>query len=181
MSEDAESEKTGTPEQREPSGSGFPAMPSFGGGLGELFGEARAQVERAAEETREVHVSGRAGGGAVEIELTGNLDVVAVRIDPEVVDRDDVAMLEDLVTAALRDALSAALEIREQVAVDLIPPGLDLGAMVSGLLGPGAVGGLPDLSQVDFGGLDFGEIVGSLLDSGDDEEPDDESPEDDAP
>jgi DNA-binding YbaB/EbfC family protein len=180
LSEDEQAPGPAEQEPAETSGVGFPSMPSFGGGLGELFGEARAQVERAAEESRDVHVLGRAGGGAVEIELTGNLDVVSVKIDPGVLDGEDVSMLEDLVMAALRDALAGALEIREQAAVDLLPPGLDLGAMVSSLLGPGA-GGVPDLSEVDFGGLDFGEIVGNLFGGPEADEPEDDSPEDEQP
>lgn len=143
----------------------FPGLPSFstGGalsGMGELFGQAREQLERASHDAADVVVRGRAGGGAVEIELTGNLEVRSVKIAPDVVDPDDVGLLEDLVVAALRDALSEAVEVRERAASTLLPPGLDLGAMVSGLFGEG---GLPDLSQVDIGDVDLAELVGELF------------------
>ncbi|MGO9196630.1 MAG: YbaB/EbfC family nucleoid-associated protein [Acidimicrobiales bacterium] len=134
---------------------GFAGLSGFGtmgplSGFGELFGQARDQLEQASFEAANVKVSGRAGGGAVEIELTGNLDAVSVKIAREVVDPDDVGMLEDLVLAALRHALAEAVEVREHAASTLLPPGLDLGAMMSSLFGGGA-GGSPDLSAL--GGL----------------------------
>lgn len=63
------------------------------------------RVLRAQEELQGRTVEGSAGGGAVSITLTGGLKVHSLRIDREVVDPDDVEMLEDLVTAALNEAL----------------------------------------------------------------------------
>lgn len=142
------------------------------GGLGDLVGQAREQLEKASHDAADVRVRGRAGGGAVEIELTGNLEVVSVTIAPDVVDPADISMLEDLVFAALRDALSEAVEVREQAASTLLPPGLDLGAMMNGLFGggglppgiPGGVG-LPNLDNIDIGDVDFGELMGELFGS----------------
>jgi hypothetical protein len=136
---------------------GFAGLSGLGtmgplGGIGDLFGQARDQLEQASHDAANVKVIGRAGGGAVEIELTGNLEAVSVKIAPEVVDPEDVGMLEDLVLAALRHALSDAVEVREQAASTLLPPGLDLGAMVSSLFGGGIGGdGGPDLGAL--GGL----------------------------
>ena len=48
-------------------------------------------------------VEGTSGGGAVKIEVTGGLNVESLKIDPEVVDADDIEMLEDLVIAALNE------------------------------------------------------------------------------
>ncbi len=172
------SERDEAPQAEGPSegpDSSSPPLPGGAGvpGLGELFGEARHHFEQAAYEAGDLEVKGSAGGGAIEIALTGNLEVVSVHIAPEVIDREDPQMLEDLVTAALRDALAEAVAVREEAAASLLPPGLDLGAMLSGLFPAGsgqAPAGLPDLSSIDFGGLDFGELVGGLFGGG--EEPD---------
>lgn len=152
----------------------FTGMP----GLGELFGGARQHFEQAAHEAGDVQVRGSAGGDTVTIELTGNLEVVSVRIAPEAIDPEDPSILEDLLTAALRDALSAAVAVREQAATSLLPPGMDLGAMVSGLFGggPGQPAGLPDLSGLDLGGIDFGELMGGLFGSEEEDEEGDDEP-----
>ena len=61
---------------------------------------ARVQAELAAAQ-----VEGTAGGGAVTAIVTGTQELVSVTIDPGVVDPEDVEMLQDLVTAAVNDAL----------------------------------------------------------------------------
>jgi hypothetical protein len=53
-------------------------------------------------------VEGTAGGGAVTVTITGGMDVTSVKIKPEAVDPDDVETLEDLVLAAVKDALGKA-------------------------------------------------------------------------
>lgn len=63
------------------------------------------RVLKAQEELQTRSVEGTAGGGAVSVRLSGGLKVEALKIDPEVLDPDDVEMLEDLVTAALNEAL----------------------------------------------------------------------------
>jgi hypothetical protein len=60
-----------------------------------------------AEKTVEASV----GGGMVTVVANGKQQVMSVKIDPEVVNRDDVEMLEDLVTAAVNDALKRAQEM----------------------------------------------------------------------
>jgi DNA-binding YbaB/EbfC family protein len=51
-------------------------------------------------------VEGQAGGGAVKVRVNGAMQFQSVSIDPDAVDPDDVPMLEDLVLAALRDAVA---------------------------------------------------------------------------
>lgn len=63
--------------------------------------EAQARV---AEQT----VEGHAGGGVVKVRCTGGLEFEQVTISPDAVDPSDVAMLEDLVLAAIRDAVAKA-------------------------------------------------------------------------
>ena len=74
-------------------------------------------------------VEGSAGGGVVKVVVTGAGEVQAVRIAPEVVDPDDVEMLEDLVLAAIHDAVGKVNALSQQAL-----GGLDLGGL-GGLLG----------------------------------------------
>ncbi len=59
-------------------------------------------------------VDGSAGGGAVTIAVTGGLKVESLKIEPEVVDPDDIEMLEDLVTAAVNEALQKVQGLQTQ-------------------------------------------------------------------
>ncbi len=59
-------------------------------------------------------VEGSSGGGAVTISITGGLTVESLKIEPEVVDGDDVDMLEDLVKAALNEALQKVQGLQTQ-------------------------------------------------------------------
>ncbi len=64
----------------------------------------QAQLAQAQAELAETEVEGHAGGGLVQATVTGAGELVALVIDPSVVDADDVETLQDLVVAALRDA-----------------------------------------------------------------------------
>jgi DNA-binding YbaB/EbfC family protein len=59
-------------------------------------------------------LEGSAGGGVVKARVNGNQELQSVHIDPAAVDPDDVAGLEDLVTVAVRQALAAAKQLREE-------------------------------------------------------------------
>ena len=74
-------------------------------------------------------VEGQSGGGAVRVAVTGGMEFQSVVIDPAAVDPDDVEMLQDLVLAAVRDAMAKASELSQQAM-----GGLDLGGL-GGLLG----------------------------------------------
>ncbi len=63
------------------------------------------ELARAQEEIREFTYTAAAGGGMVEATAKGDGTLAALRIDPEAVDPDDVEMLEDMVTAAVNEAL----------------------------------------------------------------------------
>jgi DNA-binding YbaB/EbfC family protein len=75
-------------------------------------------------------VEGCAGGGMVTVQLTGGMDIVNVTIDPSVVDPADVEMLQDLVLAAMRDAVARANDLNRQAL-----GGLGLGGGLEGLIG----------------------------------------------
>jgi len=84
-------------------------------------------------------VEGQAGGGAVKITVTGAMEFQAISIDPSAVDPDDVEMLEDLILAALNDAVAEVNDLQE---------GPDLGDMDLGGMGLGGLlGGLPEGDQ----------------------------------
>lgn len=91
-------------------------------------------MQEAQEALKHETVEGSAGGGVVTVQVTGDLQVKAVRIAPEAVDPEDVEMLGDLVLAAVNEALRAAQELAEQ-RLGGATGGLDLGAL-------GGLGGL---------------------------------------
>ena len=70
-----------------------------------------------------------AGGGAITVVMTGQQRVQSISIAPEVVDPDDVEMLEDLVTAAVNEALQRSQELATE----------RLGALTGGLSIPGLI------------------------------------------
>jgi nucleoid-associated protein EbfC len=78
-------------------------------------------------------VEGSAGGGVVKATASGSGELRTVSISPDVVDPEDVEMLEDLVVAAVTEALRAAQELQAQ-SMGSVTGGLDLGAL-GGLLG----------------------------------------------
>jgi DNA-binding YbaB/EbfC family protein len=82
-------------------------IPDFGSLLSQL-GQVQENLRQAQEEAAHTVVEGSAGGGAVRVTATGGLEFQTVRIDPSVLDPADVDMLEDLVLAAVRDAVEKA-------------------------------------------------------------------------
>ena len=75
--------------------------------------EMQGRLQQIQEELAQKTVTGTAGGGMVTVEADGKGAVRQVRIDPSVVNADDVAMLEDLVTVALRDVQTKAKALEE--------------------------------------------------------------------
>ncbi|MDH5547386.1 MAG: YbaB/EbfC family nucleoid-associated protein [Gammaproteobacteria bacterium] len=76
------------------------------GGLGNLMKQAQqmqANLQKAQEEIANLEVTGKAGGGMVEVVVTGRHDVRRVTIDPSLME-EDKEMLEDLIAAAMNDA-----------------------------------------------------------------------------
>jgi DNA-binding protein YbaB len=90
---------------------GLPDLDLLGGDFGGLLAQAQ-DVLAAQAAAAEQEVVGVAGGGVVRITATGTGQVVSVAIAPEVVDPADVAMLEDLVLAALHDVNARLGEIQ---------------------------------------------------------------------
>lgn len=85
------------------------------------------QMLKAQEALAEKTVEGTAGGGVVTVQVNGHKKVLSVAIKPEAVDPDDVEMLQDLVLAAVNDALSKAEELANE----------DMGKFTGGMKIPG--------------------------------------------
>jgi DNA-binding YbaB/EbfC family protein len=83
------------------------------GNLAKMAQQMQADMGRVDEELQSLQVEGSAGGGVVKAVVTGKQEMVSVTIDPSVVDPDDVDMLQDLVLAAVADALANAKKTAE--------------------------------------------------------------------
>ena len=75
-----------------------------------LFKDAEKIKAKLENALREIKVEGSAGGGMVRVVMNGNFELNEVKIDPTVVDKEDIEMLEDLVLAAVNDAKVKAAE-----------------------------------------------------------------------
>lgn len=110
-------------EENDETGLGEDGLSALGlGGLGGLdLGGLLAQAQQMQQQMVQAQtdiadetVEGNAGGGVVRIVATGGFDFVSVHIDPKVVDPDDVEMLEDLVLAAIRDAITQVGDLNKR-------------------------------------------------------------------
>ena len=84
------------------------------GGMGNLFKQAQemqAKLARTQEELARRTVEAAAGGGMVRVTVTGQLALASIKIDPSVVNPEDVEMLKDLVLAATNEGLRLAREM----------------------------------------------------------------------
>ena len=82
--------------------------------LQKMVQQMQRETLRVQEELDAARVDGSSGGGAVSATVTGKQELVSITIDPSAVDPDDVDMLQDLVVAAVNDALRASRELAEQ-------------------------------------------------------------------
>ena len=99
-------------------------------GFGNIMKEAQklqAQMAAMQEEVGKRKVEATAGGGMVTVEANGKQELTAIKIDPEVVNKEDVQMLEDLVLAAANEALRKSRELVQQ----------ELGKLTGGMKIPG--------------------------------------------
>ncbi|MGH2762814.1 MAG: YbaB/EbfC family nucleoid-associated protein [Thermoleophilaceae bacterium] len=92
----------------------------------------QADLVKAQEELKNEVVEATAGGGMVAVKITGDLELREVRIDPEAVDPEDVELLQDMVQAAVNEAIRSAQELAAS----------KMNAAAGGLAGPGGLGGL---------------------------------------
>ena len=89
--------------------------------------ELQARLAKAQKELANITLEASSGGGAVTVTINGQQDIQSVKISPEVVDPDDVELLEDLVLAAVREAIAKSQEAANK----------HLGGLTGGLNIPG--------------------------------------------
>lgn len=90
----------------------------YGGNMQQIMKQAQMmqkKLQEAQAQLAEAEVTGTAGGGMVEVVIKANKTPVSVSIKPEAVDPDDVEMLEDLVLAALNDAMEKRTACRRNL------------------------------------------------------------------
>jgi DNA-binding YbaB/EbfC family protein len=146
-------------------GAGSLGLPNLGDLLSQLS-NATERLEEAADEARQTVVEGSAANGAVVISLSGEMEALRVKIAPALVDPSDVAMLEDAVLAALRDALSQLSRLQAEI-VEMMPGSggaFDLSDMLGNLGGMlGNLGGnLGNLGGNLGSSLGLGNLGGAL-------------------
>ncbi|MFQ6057793.1 MAG: YbaB/EbfC family nucleoid-associated protein [Anaerolineae bacterium] len=96
-------------------------------GMMQQIQELQAKMLEAQEALGEETVTVTAGGGVVTVVMTGHQKIQSLTIDPEVLDPDDVEMLQDLITAAVNEAVERSQELAAQ----------RMGALTEGLRIPG--------------------------------------------
>ena len=95
----------------------------------EMMKQAQQMQERLQKEMSALRVEGNAGGGMVTVRVNGAKQIESITIDPEVVSKDDVAMLQDLIVAAINDAQRKADEEMARKMGGMLPPGMKLPGM----------------------------------------------------
>jgi DNA-binding YbaB/EbfC family protein len=93
----------------------------------QMMKQAQQMQDRLAKEMAELRVEATAGGGMVTVVMNGAKQIQSLKIDPEVVSKDDVEMLQDLILAAINDAQRKAEETLQK----------QMGGMLGGLRIPG--------------------------------------------
>ncbi|MFQ3548692.1 MAG: YbaB/EbfC family nucleoid-associated protein [Armatimonadota bacterium] len=98
------------------------------------MGNIMKQVQKMAEDTErldqelaEQRIEAASGGGMVKVVVSGKGELIDIKIDPQVVDPEDVEMLQDLIVSAMREALENAAKIKEE----------KLGSLTGGMNIPG--------------------------------------------
>lgn len=102
-------------------------------GMGAMMKQAQklqAKLARVQEELGAKEIEATSGGGMVTVRASGHQDILSVKINPEVVDPEDVEMLEDLVLTAVQQARQKAADMAEaemqKATAGLIPPGMNM-------------------------------------------------------
>lgn len=110
---------------------GFPggAMPGNMANLMKQAQKMQRQMEESQKELEDKEFTAKAGGGAVEVTITGKKEVTKVKLSEEVVDPDDIEMLEDLIMAAVNEAYR---QVEEESAQSMSKLTGGLGAMGGG-------------------------------------------------
>ena len=102
-------------------------------GMGSILKQAQKMQEnlaKAQENLSQIKVEGSAGGGMIKATANGNKEIISVEIDPQVINKDEKDILEDLVVAAVNKALGSAAKMAEEemakVTKGMLPPGMNI-------------------------------------------------------
>ena len=93
--------------------------------------QMQAEMAKAQEQLKDEVVEASAGGGTVKVTMTGDMQLREIKIAPEAIDPDDPELLQDMVTAAVNEALRSAQELAA--------------SRMGGIAGLGGGGGLPGM------------------------------------
>lgn len=110
-------------------------IPNQGGGRADMMRkiqQMQEDMERVQSECQAAEYSASSGGGAVEVTVNGSHEIKAIHIKPEVVDPEDTEMLEDILIAALNEAMRKADETAERE-MSKVTGGMNLGIPGLGL------------------------------------------------
>src|SRR5262245_453765 len=102
------------------------AMMKFPGGFNiqQMMKQAQVMQEKMQKEMEELRVEASAGGGVVTVQMKGNHEIIALKIDPEAVKDGDVEMLQDMILAAANEANRKVDEAMKGKLGGMLPPGL---------------------------------------------------------
>jgi hypothetical protein len=117
----------------------MPKQPDIGQ-LMKQVQEMQAEMMKAQEKLKDEIVEASVGGGMVKVTMSGDLELKSISIDPQAIDPSDAEMLQDMVAAAVNDALRSAQELATSRM-----GGIAGGGLGGGLGGPGGLGGLPGI------------------------------------
>jgi len=92
----------------------------------QLMKQAQQMQDQMQRQMASIRVEGTAGGGMVKAEMNGNKELLAITIDKEAVDPDDVEMLQDLVKAAVNEAARKVDEEMQGAMGSMMPPGMKI-------------------------------------------------------
>ena len=109
----------------------MPGQPNLGQMMKQVQ-QMQAEMAKAQQQLKNETVEASAGGGMVTVKISGELELKELRIDPDAVDPGDVEMLQDMVQAAVNEAIRSAQELAAS----------KMNAAAGGLAGPGGLGGL---------------------------------------
>ena len=74
----------------------------------------QAKMAKVQEELKSEELEASAGGGTVKVQITGDLVIKSITIDPSAVDPDDIELLQDMTTAAVNEAIRSAQELQQR-------------------------------------------------------------------
>lgn len=105
--------------------------------MADLFGkinEFQSKMGELKGELTRLEITAEAGGGMVKVRANGNREIIGIKLDPDIVNPDDMEMLEDLIVAGINKALQkadqASKEKMSELTKNILPgglPGMDLG------------------------------------------------------